>query len=88
MSYSPREILSLVAWQNWNKIDRILFESHPRYQSLADMIELLDCLHPVRHQLEEYHIYLDAVATELRRRGLDADVILKDYPLYSIDRYP
>jgi hypothetical protein len=42
----------------------------------------------VRHNLPEYHIYLDAVALELRLRGLDVERMLTGLPYYSIDRYP
>ena len=70
------------------RIDSLLNLSQPSGQTEVDMVALLRYTYSVRHHLTCYHIYLDAVAQELLRRGKDVEKILQGLPFYSIDRYP
>ena len=82
------QIWQWVELENYQEIDSLLNLSQPPSQTEVDMVALLRYTYSVRHHLTGYHIYLDAVAQELLRRGKDVEKILQGLPFYSIDRYP
>ena len=83
-----RTIWTLVEQDNFEAVNKMFRDNQPTSQTPLEMIALLRYAYAVRHNLPEYHIYLDAVAQELRLRGLDVERMLTGLPYYSIDRYP
>ena len=83
-----KQIWQLVEQQSYSEIDKLFDKTPVGEQTVLEMVSLLRYTHPVRHHLNNYHIYLDAVAQELLARGLDVERILYGLPFYSIDRYP
>lgn len=83
-----KTIWTLVDEDNFTAINKMFQDNQPAKQTPLEMIALLRYAYSIRHNLPEYHIYLDAVALELRLRGLDVERMLAGLPIYSIDRYP
>ena len=88
LKFLAREIFTLVGEERYQELDSILGNMDPTTQTEVEMVALLRYTYLARNHLVNYHIYLDQVAQELLRRGLDVEKILHDLPLYSIDRYP
>lgn len=83
-----KQIWQLVEQQSYSEIDKLFDKTPVGEQAVLEMVSLLRYTYAVRHYLNNYHIYLDAVAQELLARGLDVERILHGLPFYSIDRYP
>lgn len=83
-----REIWQLAEQQSYSEIDKLFDKTPVSKQTVLEMVSLLRYTYAVRHNLKNYHIYLDEVAQELLARGLDVERILQGLPFYSIDRYP
>ena len=88
LKFLAREIFTLVGDERYQELDSILGNMDPTAQTEVEMVALLRYSYLARNHLVNYHIYLDQVAQELLRRGLDVEKILHGLPLYSIDRYP
>jgi len=88
LKFLAREIFTLVGDERYQELDSILGNMDPTTQTEVEMVALLRYSYLARNHLINYHIYLDQVAQELLRRGLDVEKILHGLPLYSIDRYP
>ena len=88
LKFLAREIFTLVGEERYQELDSILGNMDPTTQTEVEMVALLRYSYLARNHLINYHIYLDQVAQELLRRGLDVEKILHGLPLYSIDRYP
>lgn len=83
-----KELCELIGQENYNAIDSFLLAAHPPNQTPLEMVALLRYTFVARHNLVQYHLYLDEVAMELRSRGMDVERMLTGLPYYSIDRYP
>ena len=83
-----KQICTCVDQQDYISIDQLFEHATVKDQTVLQMVSLLRYTYAVRHNLNNYHIYLDAVAQELLARGLDVERILQGLPFYSIDRYP
>ena len=83
-----QQIWTWVEQQDYSSIDQLFEHATLQDQTVLQMVSLLRYTYSVRHNLNNYHIYLDAVAQELLARGLDVERILQGLPFYSIDRYP